>query len=332
MRYFLLILVTLLLFGCTAETYIQSKIPASGTFASIKIPNISGADNRILKISDFLDKQETVFSRFNDNGALSNINERLKAAEVVSLDGDMLKLWNAAVYLNDISDGAFDVTVSELMDEWGLYKKQSRKIPDTDKLQHILNRTGQDKLLFDPDQNTLSAKTTGITLDFNSIAKGLIVDNAVSYARGLGIDSGMIELGGDLYCLGNKNGHPWKIGIQDPLQKNKYIGALELENMACATSGTYENFLMIDGVRYSHMIDPRTGSPALNSVISATVIADTCMMADGLATILCILDEDQGMELISKIPNAECIIVEQKGNMLLTHKSKNISKFLRRHE
>ena len=155
-----------------------------------------------------------------------------------------------------------------------------------------------------------------ITLDLNAIAKGYAVDRIAALVAGSGIENYLVEIGGEIFAAGLRpDGNHWRVGINRPKKGaalNAVYRVVSISNRAFATSGDYRNFFEIDGVRYSHVIDPRTGYPVSNGVVSATIIADNCALADGLATAIMVMGPEKGLELVNRLDNVECFIVVEK--------------------
>jgi thiamine biosynthesis lipoprotein len=173
--------------------------------------------------------------------------------------------------------------------------------------------TGFQYLVF--ENNHLKKTKPGITLDLGSIAKGYGVDAVARLLTQSGIDDFLVEIGGELYGSGvNRHKKPWSVGITHPLKTGSNPGlykVVTLENRAIATSGDYRNFFEIQGKIYSHIIDPKTGFPVDNQVVSASVIADTCTFADALATALMVMDPADSLTLVNRLDDVECLIIQK---------------------
>jgi thiamine biosynthesis lipoprotein len=161
-----------------------------------------------------------------------------------------------------------------------------------------------------------------VTLDLNSIAKGFAVDRISGLLAAGGHKNYLVEIGGEIYAAGVRaDGKNWRVGINRPQPDaaiDEVYKAVSLANRAFATSGDYRNFFEIDGVRYSHVIDPRTGYPVSNGVVSVSIIADNCTLADGLATAVMVMGPEKGIQLVNQLNNVEClIIVETPASRLL---------------
>ncbi|MCK4462910.1 MAG: FAD:protein FMN transferase [Candidatus Omnitrophica bacterium] len=142
----------------------------------------------------------------------------------------------------------------------------------------------------------------GGKLDFGAIAKGYIVDEAVNIFKVYGVKSAIVDAGGDIFCVGDNKGNAWTVGIRDPKNKKNIIAKIKVRDRAVATSGAYEK-------KYPHIIDPRTGYPVKNNVLSATVISRKCATADALATALFVLKPEEGLALIEELDDADCVII-----------------------
>jgi thiamine biosynthesis lipoprotein len=150
-------------------------------------------------------------------------------------------------------------------------------------------------------------------VDFAGIAKGYAVDRAIEILKRKKLSDVLVEIGGEARALGkNKDGKPWRIGVLHPT-KREYLAVLELSNKAVSTSGDYMKFFFVEGKRYSHLIDPRTGKPISNNVCSVTVIADNCTEADALATAISIMGAQEGLKLVESLPRTETIITRRIG-------------------
>jgi thiamine biosynthesis lipoprotein len=155
----------------------------------------------------------------------------------------------------------------------------------------------------------------------NSIAKGVAVGQIARLIAADGFKNYLVEIGGEIYAAGVRtDGGKWRVGINMPRKDaaiNEVYKAASISNQAFATSGDYRNFFELDGVRYSHVIDPRTGYPVSNGVVSVSIIAADCTLADGLATAVMVMGADKGIELVNRLPNVECFIVVQKADRSL---------------
>jgi len=174
----------------------------------------------------------------------------------------------------------------------------------------------------------------GINLDFNAIAQGYSVDLICLYFDGLGIKSYLVEIGGEVRVKGDKGGVMWKIGIDRPTDNNMIPGnelqaIIQMKDRSLATSGNYRKFYVENGIKYSHTIDPKTGYPAKNQLLSATILASDCATADGIATACMVMGKDRTIEFLGLHPEYEAFLVysDDSGN-LMTWASENLKEFI----
>jgi len=232
--------------------------------------------------------------------------------------------------LHRISGGAWDGTVKPLVDLWGFgTRDRTDELPDQDAVRTALGQTGFEKLIL--KDRFLTKTAPGITLDLGSIAKGYGVDEIARLFAESGIKNHLVEIGGELAGAGkNKHGKPWGVGISKPEKHTANQGlykVISLDNMAIATSGNYRNFFDIKGKTYSHIIHPKTGYPVDNHVVSASVIAGNCTLADGLATALMVMETNEALDLVNSMDNTECLIIIKEDKSLIPIRSKGFSAF-----
>jgi len=209
-----------------------------------------------------------------------------------------------------LTSGAFDVTVAPLMDIWGFSDKKYR-LPADEEINRAKKAVGSDKILLNAGDFMVEFSAPGMKIDLGAIAKGYAVDCAVRKLKEKGIKNCLINAGGDIYCLGAKNGRPWKVAIKNPREPG-VVEYLDLQDKAVATSGDYEQYFTAGDKRFPHIFDPKTGYPADSGVISVTVIANDCLSADALATSIFVLGKDSALELAKKFPDTEVKILEEK--------------------
>lgn len=298
------------LFGCSSVDrllYAQTR-DLLGTFVTIKVPP-QNADV-VEKAFSAIKEVEGRLSRFKDDSIVVKVNKS-NGDEILMTQDDFF-LFSKAVYFYNITNGAFDITILPLIKLWNEAEKKKR-LPSKTQIEETLDKVGTDKLVLDGRKKTLRLKIKGIKIDLGGIAKGYAVDRAVEILKESGVTSALIDAGGDIYCLGSRpDGKPWSIGVRNPIYKDKIVKAIRLVNRAIATSGSYENFYTIGGKRYSHIIDPRSGWPVDNELLSVTVIAPDCLTADALATSFFVLGKSMAKSLISKLEGIDVYFLTNK--------------------
>jgi thiamine biosynthesis lipoprotein len=243
-------------------------------------------------------------SRFN---ALQSTDERRQISD------DFFRVLQVGKLLYDLTKGAWDATVGPLVSLWGFGSTaKSRTVPDKKDIQRRLSETGFDRLELS-ETGQLRKKETPVSLDLGSIAKGYAVDQVAELLRAEGMDNFLVEIGGEVFAAGyRKDKEPWRIGINQPLKGARLdalYGIARLHDRAMATSGDYRNYFEADGKTYSHILDPRTGYPVANGVVSVTVTAPTCTFADGLATAVMVMGREKGLALVEQLREVEALVI-----------------------
>ena len=225
----------------------------------------------------------------------------------------MVSLIETADSVSMQSGGAFDITVFPLIKLWGFYE-DTQHVPGEEELKRVLEQVDYHNLSV--KNGTLYKQHAPVMIDLGGIAKGYAVKEAVRVLKADGISSALIDAGGDIYALGMINGKPWKVGIRNPRGEG-VIGVLEISDLSVVTSGDYERFFEQDGVRYHHLLDPKTGYPA-RGLTSVTVVSADPALADAWSTALFVSGKEKGIELAERIPQIEALFVTSEGDILKT--------------
>ncbi|MBA2482986.1 MAG: FAD:protein FMN transferase [Nitrosomonas sp.] len=231
---------------------------------------------------------EERYSRYRDDSFLTEINRVAAAGGSISVDAETAGLLDYASTCYRESDGLFDITSGILRQAWNF---KSDKLPSEASIQRLLNKVGWNKLHW--QLPVLSFPVAGMEIDFGGIVKEYAVDRAAALCWDMGIQHGMINLGGDIKIIGpHANGSPWCIGIRHPRHKHDILQTLEMHNGALASSGDYERCIELNGVKYGHVLNPKTGWP-VKRMASVSVIGNFCVIA-GSASTIGMLKEDKG--------------------------------------
>ncbi len=233
----------------------------------------------------------------------------------VKVSKETLELIGESINASKLTFGAFDITVGVLTQLWGFdefSKKISFSVPPEEKIRSALKKVGYNNIVLDFRNKTVFLKKKGMRLELGGIAKGYAVFRAAEIIEKCGIKKFLINFGGDIYVKNELDNQPWRIAIQHPRDKSKFLGILELFNTSCFTSGDYERFFKYEGERYHHIIDPKTGYPA-KKVISVTIVYNEPVLADALSTGSFVLGEE-AMETLKKI-GAEYILVKEENGI-----------------
>ena len=279
------------------------------------------------KIDARLDEINRSMSTYRQDSEISRFNRFKQAGRKFKVSNDFFQVMQAGRAIYRLSEGAWDATVKPLLDLWGFGQAGPKnKVPPQTEIDALLPDIGFSNIET-PAPGFLLKKRAGVTIDLSSIAKGFGVDQISDLLRNEGFENYLVEIGGEIMAAGNrKDGLPWRIGINRPRPDaafNEVYRVFELRNQAFATSGDYRNFFEANGIRYAHVIDPRTGYPVSNGVISVSIAADTCTLADGLATAVMVMGADKGLDLINRLAGVEgLIVVEKKDGTLVNYFSK----------
>ena len=309
---------------------VQGK--AQGTTFNIKYLDAKNRDLQT-KIDSILADFDKSLSTYRKDSEISDFNK----AEIDSVQFSFPYFYpvlKASKEIFEISKGAFDPTIAPLVNAYGFGFTKAQDLTEN-QIKDILQYVDFKQVSF--NKTSVKKLKKGITLDFNAIAQGYSVDVVADYLKTLNITDFMVEIGGEVVCNGkNQDGKTWGIGIKNPILAEKGETATKaivlLDNKALATSGNYEKFYIKDGKKFAHILNPATGKPAMQNILSATVVADNAMTADGFATVFMVVGLDKSKEIIANNPtkNLEVylIYVNEKGKLqsFMTEKMKNIIK------
>ena len=264
-----------------------------------------------------LERLESLMSVWRAGSDIVKLNEAA-GRQPVRVSQEVFDALRAAREFGDTTSGAFDVTFGALADIWKFDHDQDNRIPSPADIQKRLPLVGYKDLVLDAAARTAYLTRAGMRAHLGGIGKGYAVDRVAGVLKSRGLTSFMIQFGGDMYLAGMAGSRQWRVGIQDPRgEGNKSFAALELADSAVSTSGDYERFFLKDGVRYHHIMNPRTGQPARGSR-SVTIVADTSTRADALSTGVFVMGPVEGMALIERLPNVEGVIVNDRNEVLVS--------------
>ena len=309
------------------EHLIQGR--TMGTTYQVKVvtghsQSISGLKE---KIDTRLEEINQSMSTYKEDSEISRFNASQQMGTAFKISNDFYQVMKTAQTIYQQSGGAWDGTVNPLVDLWG-FGRAGRKttVPQQKDISELLPDIGFKNIEIVASGYLVKKRPT-VTLDLSSIAKGYGVDQLADVVRKEGYQNYLVEIGGEVFASGyRKDGKLWRIGINRPKIDAAFddvYKVINLHNKAFATSGDYRNFFVVDGIRYSHIIDPRTGYPVSNGVVSATIISETCIFADGLATAIMVMGADRGLDLINRLEGTEgLIIVEKQDGSLVPYYSK----------
>ncbi|HXW04061.1 MAG TPA: FAD:protein FMN transferase [Vicinamibacterales bacterium] len=274
-------------------------------------PDPRGTSRALEEALDEVDRIDRLMSHYRADSPLSAIN-REAGRHALTVERELFDFIASALEYGRQTGGAFDITVGPLVKAWGFFGGEGR-VPTGEALRAALRHVGLSRVSLDRETRTIRFESPGVELDLGGIAKGYAVDRAVARLRDRGIDAALLSAcGSTLYGLGAPPGRDgWSVAIQDPLDPRRSSGAVELRDRALSIAGTSEKFFESDGVRYSHILDPRSGLPA-QGVLGVVVMADTGTMADALDTAFVVLGPDRSRGYFGKFSGvAACFLLPE---------------------
>lgn len=309
MYIFLLLSISIFLISCKdnakpvkKETYMMGTIVQLNVYGK----NAEKATEYALKrVSDIEDKMSV-------NIETSEIT-KLNAKAGISgqkLSTDSYFVIEEAVKYSKLTGGAFDATIEPIVKLWGIGTNKER-VPSKNEIHEKLKLVDYNNIVLDSKNSTVKLKQTSQAVDLGGIAKGYTADEVKKVLINNKISSALINLGGNVYALGNKtDGTSWNIGIQNPLDaRGKYLGTISVTDKSVVTSGNYERYFIKDGKRYHHIFDPKTGYPSQNGIISTTIVSDKSIDGDVLSTSTYVMGVEKGLKLIESIKGVDAIFI-----------------------
>lgn len=261
-------------------------------------------------VMDEMRRIDALMSPFKPDSELSRIN-REAAQKPIVISQEMFDLIARSLEFSKLSGGAFDITFSSV---GYLYDYREHIKPSDAEIAKALPGVNYRHLLLDRKRRSIHFARSGVRIDLGGIAKGYAVDNCIGLLKKRGITNAIVTAGGDSRLLGDRRGRPWRVGIRDPRQRDGVAMVLPLVDVAISTSGDYERYFEVDGVRHHHIINPKTGKSA-SGVRSVTVIGPDGVTTEGLTKSVFILGPKKGLRLIESLPNVDAIVIDATGNI-----------------
>jgi thiamine biosynthesis lipoprotein len=317
--YFVLLLsISIFLVACKDNAKpVEKETYMMGTIINLKVygKNAEEATGKAIK------RVEEIENKMSVNIETSEISKLNSKAGVSGqkLSPDTYSVIEKAVQYSELTDGAFDPTIEPIVKLWGIGTDAAR-VPSKDEITEKLKLVGYKDIILDGKNSTAQLKRTNQAIDLGAIAKGYTADEIKGILLENKISSAIINLGGNIYAMGNKlDGTKWNIGIQNPLEvRGKYLGTISVSDKSVVTSGNYERFFMVGTKRYHHIFDPKNGYPSENGIISTTIISDKSIDGDVLSTSTYIMGIEKAQELVESIEGVEAIFITDDQKIYVT--------------
>ena len=310
-----------------AETTVHQralKLMGNRFEISVVSTDKSWAECRIDEAVAEIQRIERLLTTFSDDSQTNQINANA-GIRAVKVDREVFDLIQRSLRISVLTQGAFDITYGSIDKSLWNFDTKMTALPDPQTAKRMVQLINYQNVLLDTEGSSVFLKHQGMRIGFGGIGKGYAAEMAKRVLIKNGVESGIVNAAGDLTTWGNQpNGSPWTIGIADPDVKEYPFSYLNISDMAVATSGNYEKFVLINGKRYSHTIDPKTGLP-VSGIKSVTIISPNAEIADAMATPVTVMGIRVGLNLINQMQNIACIIIDDD-NKIFTSKNIRISK------
>ena len=303
-------ILSVLLAGCQEK---NQKVEKTGfyfnTVVSITLygPEASEQIEECFRICEQLEQS---LSRTINTSEISAINNRPAGTKQMELGEDTAAILRAGLFFSEISGGAFDITIAPISSLWD-FTAEKPQVPSKEQIEDALSSVDYRNLHL--DGNTLTFSSDTVQVDPGAIAKGYIADRLNEYLNSQGVKSGYLNLGGNVLCIGSKpDGSSYRIGLQKPFgEQNEAVLVLSVQDKSIVTSGVYERCFTSDGVFYHHLLNPNTGYPFQNGLLSITIISDSSTDGDGYSTTCFALGLEEGMKLVNRTEGLEAIFITE---------------------
>jgi thiamine biosynthesis lipoprotein len=287
----------------------------------------SWAQSRIGEAIAEVQRIEKLLTTYNDLSQTFLINEKA-GVEPVKVEREVYDLIERSLRISKLTQGAFDITYGSIDKRLWNFDKNMTSLPDAETAKRMVRLINFRNVILDKQNQTVFLKEKGMRIGFGGIGKGYAAECAKNVMKKAGVESAFVNAAGDLTVWGKQpNGKKWTIGIADPSRRNFPFASLELTDMSVATSGNYEKYVTLGGIKYSHTIDPKTGYP-VRGIKSVTIICSSAEISDAMATPVMVMGIKAGISLIDQIKGIACIVIDDNDKV---YTSKNI-KLISDHE
>jgi thiamine biosynthesis lipoprotein len=276
------------------------------------------AEQNIDEVIAEITRIEYLISDWKPTTQISEVNQNA-GIRPVKVDREVFELTQRAIHFSEITNGGFDISFAA-MDRIWKFDGSMTEMPSAEAIKKSVEKVGYKNIVLDSVQSTIFLKLKGMKIGFGALGEGYATNKCRTMMRAKGIEAGIINGSGDMSTWGKQpNGKDWNIGITNPFDTDKLIAVVPINNGSVTTSGNYEKFVVLNGKRYSHIINPATGYPA-TGLCSVTVFGPNAETANGLSTSLMVLGKTAGLDLLYKYPDYSCLMITDSGKII---KSKN---------
>ena len=272
------------------------------------------AEKNIDKSVSEIRRIENLISEWNPETQISEVN-RNAGIKPVKVDAEVFALTEKGIYFSQLTDGAFDISIVA-MDKIWKFDDSMNELPSEESIRNSVKNVGYQNIILDKTNSTIFLKNQGMKIGFGSIGKGYAADKTRELMKSFGVQAGIINASGDISTWGTQpDGTPWAIGINNPFRDDTIAAVLYLKENAVTTSGSYEKYAEINGKRYSHIMNPKTGYPS-TGLTSVTIVGPNATMANGFSTSIMVLGRKKGLKLIKKFPDYQYLLITDAGKII----------------
>lgn len=299
-----------------AQVVQKKQVMLMGSVFEITIVGVDSStavENINLVVAE-VDRIENLISEWRPETQISEVN-RYAGIRPVKVDWEVFELTQRAMQYSGMSGGAFDISIAALDKIW-VFDGSMEELPDTILIRQSVEKVGYQHIVMDSVNSSIFLTRSGMKIGFGSIGKGYAADKGCSLMQALGVKGGIVNASGDMASWGQQpDGQPWRIGVAHPFKSHKILRTLQLGEAAVATSGSYQRYAEIEGIRYAHIINPKTGYP-VTGLVSVTVYGPSAEFANALSTSVMVLGRKEGIKLLKRFPRYQYIIITDKGKVL----------------
>lgn len=320
---FVIYILLFLCFSTNAQVTCKRDTILMGSKFDITISAVDSlqAERYIDEVITEITRIENLISDWKFDSQVSEIN-RMAGKQAVKVDQELFDLTQRALFFSQITDGAFDIS-SAAMDKIWKFDGSMKQLPSKEELTKAIEKVGYQNIILNPADTTVFLKKEGMKIGFGATGKGYAADKGRNLMQQMGVKAGIVNASGDMAVWSDDIPQKkWRIGINNPFKNNDITEVVTLCNGAITTSGDYEKFAEIASVRYSHIMNPKTGMPA-TGLTSVTVIGPSAETANGFSTSLMVLGRKEGLRLLKKHPEYACLMITDNGRV---YRSKNFKK------
>ena len=300
---------------------IVQKLMGNRFEITVEAKTATETDFFLKKAVEEIARIEALLSTYQETSETNLINKNA-GLKPVKVSDEVFSLIKRSKKISEITDGTFDITYGSIDQRFWNFDTEMTELPDKVLARKSIALIDYRNIILNTEEKTVFLKNKGMRIGFGGIGKGYAAEKTKNLLKNLGVKAGIINASGDLSCWGiPENGKPWTIGIAHPDFAELPFSTLEVTDLSVATSGDYEKFVMIDGKRYSHTINPKTGFP-VHGIKSVTVISPNAEISDALATPITILGTEKGLALINQLKDIECIIIDDDNKFYYSEKIK----------